>query len=82
MVDSVNSVGQAQSLQSVSKPSASKQGDVKKADTRAPLDKVQISSEALDLAQAEQAAKDVAATLSYRAEATLSDDNARLNALA
>lgn len=81
MVDSINPVGQAQSIQSVEN-SSSKQDEVKKVESSAPVDDVQISEEAINLAQAEQAARDVAASLSNNQDVTLSNDNGRLNTLA
>lgn len=82
MVDSINSSGQVQGIQSA-KSSSPKDQDVKDSEKKqpAPVDDVQISKEAIDLAEAEKAAKDVASSLSSDANATLSADQERLSTL-
>ena len=82
MVDSINPSGQVQGIQSA-KSSSSKDQDVKDSEKKqpAPVDDVQISKEAIDLVEAEKAAKDIASSLSSDANATLSADQERLSTL-
>jgi hypothetical protein len=81
MVDSVNSSGHIQSLQSI-KSSSQKNQDNKQAEkSSAPVDDVQISEEALNIAQAENAAKEASSALTNDQSIALSSDQERLNAL-
>ena len=82
MVDSVNSSGHIQSLQSIKTSSQKNQDSSKQAEkSNVPVDDVQISEEALNIAQAEKAAKEASSFISNDQSVTLSSDQERLNAL-
>tara|TARA_R110002072_G_scaffold242092_1_gene400882 strand:- start:855 stop:1106 length:252 start_codon:yes stop_codon:yes gene_type:complete len=82
MVDLINPIGQAQQTQSV-KNTVSKQNEAK--DTQkspsSPVDQIALSEEALNLAQAEKSARDIASQLGGDNSISLSTDIERLNAL-
>ncbi|MBK9587017.1 MAG: hypothetical protein KA099_02390 [Alphaproteobacteria bacterium] len=82
MVDSVNPSGSVQPLQSVKKTQETQKPEKAETKAGAPVDEVKISQEALSLSQAEDAARQVAATLSQKPETTLSTDQQRLSTLA
>ena len=83
MVDSINPVGQLQNTQSV-RSNAQKNKDSAEAtqSSSSPVDEVEISQEALNIAQAEQAASSISSALQENLNETLSADADRLNALA
>ena len=83
MVDSINPVGPLQNTQSV-KSNAQKNKDSAEAtqSSSSPVDEVEISQEALNIAQAEQAASSISSALQENPNETLSADADRLNALA
>ena len=82
MVDSINPSGSIQNTQAV-KSTTSKQSDSQKSEksSASSVDEVQISEEALTLAQVEQAARDASGILANDALASLSNDAEKLNAL-
>ena len=83
MVDSINPVGPLQNTQSV-KSNAQKNKDSAEAtqSSSSHVDEVEISQEALNIAQAEQAASSISSALQENLNETLSADADRLNALA
>lgn len=81
MVDSINPSGQVSGIQPVKNNSPKNQETKENEKSSAPVDEVNISKEALDLAQAEKAAKEVAATLSSDENYSLSNDQERLSTL-
>lgn len=81
MVDSIGPVGQAQGVQSIKNIQDRAQEKSGVSESSAPVDAVQISDEALSLAQVERAAQDAGTALQNDSSATLSNDQERLNAL-
>lgn len=83
MVDSINPAGQIQNTQSV-RSNAQKNQEAKSSDVSSanPVDDVQISQEALSIAQAQEALSNVTSQLSSQTDLTLSDDVKRLDSLA
>ncbi len=81
MVDSINSVGQIQNIQSVKSNTQKNKDTSETENASAPVDAVEISEEALNLAQVEKAAAEAASSLSSDGSLSLSVDPERLNAL-
>ncbi len=82
MVDSIGTSGQTQNAAQTSQ--VKKRGDVSKvsdASGSSQADTVNISSDALDLVQAQEAARAIANQLSDDQSVTLTSDPERLNAL-
>lgn len=81
MVDSINGAGGVPPVNNSNR--AQSRNDVSSGQSASPVDEVSISAEAIDLAQAEQAARDARSILEQRIDAALTGDNvaAALNAL-
>lgn len=82
MVDSINPAGSGQPIQNTRKAQETQKAFEKEESRSGPVDEVKISEEALNLSQAEAAAKDVSVALTRDPGATLSADQERLSTLA
>ncbi|MCL4677236.1 MAG: hypothetical protein KJ017_01430 [Alphaproteobacteria bacterium] len=82
MVDSINPAGSGQPIQNTRKTQETQKASEKQETRSGPVDEVKISEEALNLSQAEAAAKDVGTFLANNSGATLSADQQRLSTLA
>ncbi len=82
MVDSINPAGSGQPIQNTRKTQEAQKASEKQETRSGPVDEVKISEEALNLSQAEAAAKDVGTVLANNSGATLSADQQRLSTLA
>lgn len=80
MVDSISSVGQVGSVTATNNK-IQKQSDLEKSEDAKIVDEVSVSKEALELAEIEQIAKDVASDIVDDKTATLSGDVEKLSIL-
>ena len=80
MVDSISSVGQVGSVTATNNK-IQKQSDLEKSEDAKIVDEVSVSKEALELAEIEQIAKDVASDIVDDKMATLSGDVEKLSIL-
>lgn len=83
MVDSIGPTGNTQNLNQIDATKRARESKTEEArESREARDTVEISEEAINLAQAEQVAKEAAQALAENEGITLSSDQNRLNELA
>lgn len=82
MVDSVNNSGNSQNVSQVNRTQNNRNSETRRSEGgTAPQDEVQISDEALSLAEAERTASETRTILEEQLDEVLSNDRERLNTL-
>lgn len=81
MVDQVNNPNQVQQISSLTKKNTAETKSKDNTSAATQVDQVEISDEALSIAEASEAAKNASQALLDSAELSLSDDREKLNQL-